>query len=117
MSDGVIKQALATVVAGRELSTEMARTAMDEIMDGAATAAQIGGLLAALRTKGESVDEIVGMVQSMREHATTVLLQVDAVDTCGTGGDGTGTFNISTAAALVAAGAGAPVAKHGNRAA
>jgi anthranilate phosphoribosyltransferase len=117
MTDGVISDALRTVVSGRDLDIDTARRAMDEIMDGVATPGQIGALLAALRTKGESIDEICGMVESMREHATTVVLDVDAVDTCGTGGDGAGTFNISTAAALVAAGAGAPVAKHGNRAA
>ena len=116
MTDGVLRHALETVTSGRDLDLATARCAMDEIMEGTATAAQIGALLAALRTKGETVDEICGMVESMRDHATTVRLPVDAVDTCGTGGDGVGTFNISTAAALVAAGAGAPVAKHGNRA-
>ncbi|MFN2582601.1 MAG: anthranilate phosphoribosyltransferase [Candidatus Dormibacteria bacterium] len=117
MTDGAISDALRTVVSGRDLDVDIARRAMDEIMDGTATPAQMGGLLAALRTKGESIDEICGMVESMRDHATTVHLEVDAVDTCGTGGDGAGTFNISTAAALVTAAAGAPVAKHGNRAA
>jgi len=112
-----MRDALATVVSGHDLDAATARAAMDEMMEGSATHAQIGALLAALRTKGETVDEICGMVESMRAHGTTVRLGVDAVDTCGTGGDGSGTFNISTAAALVAAGASAPVAKHGNRAA
>ena len=116
MTGGVITRALAEIVAGHDLDRDTARRAMDEIMVGAATPAQTGALLAALRTKGETVDEISGMVESMRDHATTVDLDVDAVDTCGTGGDGSNTFNISTAAALVVAGAGVPVAKHGNRA-
>jgi len=90
---------------------------MDTIMDGSATSAQIGALLAALRAKGETAEEITGMVESMRDHATPVTLPMDAVDTCGTGGDGAQTFNISSAAALVTAGAGCAVAKHGNRAA
>lgn len=115
--DQVMRTALHTVVSGGALDRETARRAMDAIMDGSATAAQIGALLAALRTRGETIDEICGMVDSMRAHATAVRLTRDAVDTCGTGGDGSSTFNISTAAALVAAGAGAPVAKHGNRAA
>jgi anthranilate phosphoribosyltransferase len=117
MTNGGVRVALRTVVSGGDLDREAARVAMDEIMDGAASPVQIAALLAALHTKGESVDEICGMVDSMRAHATKVQLQRDAVDTCGTGGDGSLTFNISTAAALVAAGAGAPVAKHGNRAA
>jgi anthranilate phosphoribosyltransferase len=115
--DQVMRTALHTVVSGADLDRATARCAMDTIMEGSATPAQIGALLAALRTKGETVDEICGMVDSMRAHATSVRLERDAVDTCGTGGDGSFTFNISTAAALVAAGAGAPVAKHGNRAA
>jgi anthranilate phosphoribosyltransferase len=115
--DTLLRDALDRVVRGGDLDVAMARGVMDRIMDGAATPAQIGALLAALRTKGETVDELAGMVMSMRDHATRVELSVEAVDTCGTGGDGTGTFNISTAAALVVAGAGCPVAKHGNRAA
>jgi anthranilate phosphoribosyltransferase len=119
MTDGdtLLRDALDRVVRGGDLDIETARGVMDRIMDGVATPAQIGGLLAALRTKGETVDELAGMAMSMRAHATRVELSVQAVDTCGTGGDGTGTFNISTAAAVVVAGAGCPVAKHGNRAA
>jgi len=112
-----VREALEAVVSGRDLDMSTARAVMDAMMEGAATPAQIGALIVALRMKGETVDEIAGMVESMRAHATVVSLSVDAVDTCGTGGDGAGTFNISTAAALVAAGAGCPVAKHGNRAA
>jgi anthranilate phosphoribosyltransferase len=115
-ADTLLRDALECVVRGGDLDIETARGVMDRIMDGAATPAQIGALLAALRTKGETADELAGMVMSMRDHATRVELSVEAVDTCGTGGDATGTFNISTAAALVAAGAGCPVAKHGNRA-
>jgi anthranilate phosphoribosyltransferase len=120
MTDGdtLLRDALDRVVRGGDLGIEMARGVMDRIMDGVATPVQIGALLAALRTKGETADELAGMVMSMRDHATHVDLGgIAAVDTCGTGGDGTGTFNISTAAALVVAGAGCPVAKHGNRAA
>lgn len=112
-----MRQALEAVVSGRNLDTATARTVMDTMIEGEATPAQIGALTVALRMKGETVDELAGMVESMRAHATVVPLSVDAVDTCGTGGDRAGTFNISTAAALVAAGAGCPVAKHGNRAA
>lgn len=119
MTDGdtLLRDALTRIVSGSDLDFATARAVMDRIMDGAATPAQIGALLAALRTKGESIDELAGMVMSMRDHATRVDLGVHAVDTCGTGGDSTGTFNISTAAAFVVAGAGCPVAKHGNRAA
>jgi len=116
MGEEVMRQALEVVVSGRGLDTASARAVMDTMMEGAATPAQVGALIAALRTKGETVDELAGMVESMRAHATFVPLSVDAVDTCGTGGDGAGTFNISTAAALVAAAAGCRVAKHGNRA-
>jgi anthranilate phosphoribosyltransferase len=117
MGEEMIRQALEAVVSGRNLDMEMARAVMDSMMEGEATPAQIGALTVALRMKGETVDEIAGMVESMRAHATVVPLSVEAVDSCGTGGDRAGTFNISTTAALVAAGAGCPVAKHGNRAA
>jgi anthranilate phosphoribosyltransferase len=117
MGEVVMRAALEAVVSGRDLDMSTGRAVMDAMMEGAATPAQIGALIVALRMKGETVDELAGMVESMRAHATVVSLSVDAVDTCGTGGDGAGTFNISTAAALVAAGAGCPVAKHGNRAA
>jgi len=112
-----MRQALEAVVTSRGLDAPTARAVMDAIMGGSASPAQVGALVAALRTKGETVDELAGMVESMRAHATPVPLPVNAVDTCGTGGDGARTFNISTAAALVAAGAGCPVAKHGGRAA
>jgi len=111
-----MRQALETVVSDRSLDVATARAVMDTMMEGEASPVLVAALVAALRTKGESVDELSGMVESMRAHATPVTLPVEAVDTCGTGGDGAGTFNISTAAALVAAGAGCPVAKHGNRA-
>ena len=129
--------ALNRVADGKDLDVASARAVMDEIMEGVATPAQMGGFLAALRVKGETVEELTGMVESMRHHALRVVLRAPAVDTCGTGGDRAGTFNISTAAALVVAGtggdgsgsvnvstcasfivagAGVPVAKHGNRA-
>ncbi|HEX3605120.1 MAG TPA: anthranilate phosphoribosyltransferase [Candidatus Dormibacteraeota bacterium] len=115
-TDTLLRDALERLVRGDHLDVETARAVMDRVMLGSATAAQIGAILAALRIRGETVDELTGMVMSMRDHAVRVELSVDAVDTCGTGGDGSGTFNISTAAALVVAGAGCPVAKHGNRA-
>jgi anthranilate phosphoribosyltransferase len=112
----VISDAIQTLIAGTDLTRDQAAAAMDELMSGEATAAQIGGFLVALRMKGETVGELIGLVSSMREHAVTFDAPAGAIDTCGTGGDGSGTFNISSAAALVARGAGAIVAKHGNRA-
>ncbi len=113
----MIQEAIQQLIAGRDLTREEAYKVMGQIMSGAATDAQIGGFLVALRCKGESVDEIAGCAQVMREKATRVHTSREPViDTCGTGGDGSGTFNISTTVAFVAAGAGLCVAKHGNRA-
>ena len=110
-------EAIELLLGGSTLSRDQARTVMDQIMAGEATPVQIAGVLIALRAKGETVEEMAGFVDSMRAHATPLQVPEDTIDTCGTGGDRAGTFNISTAAALVAAGAGIPVAKHGNRAA
>jgi anthranilate phosphoribosyltransferase len=108
---------LARLLDGHDLTRDEAREAMNTIMGGDATPAQIGGFLVALRLKGETADEIAGCAEAMRAHVLAVHPQrKDLVDTAGTGGDGGRTFNISTAAALVAAAAGAGVAKHGNRA-
>ena len=113
----MIQQALARLLDGHDLSREEAHGVMGSIMSGQATSAQIAGFLVALRAKGETADEIAGCAEAMREHALVVRPQRDdLVDTAGTGGDGAKTINISTAAALVAAAAGAGVAKHGNRA-
>ena len=113
----MIQQALAQLLDGRDLSREDARGVMNTIMEGEATQAQIGGFLVALRLKGETADEIAGCAEAMRDHVLPVRPQRDdLVDTAGTGGDGASTINISTAAAIVAAAAGAGVAKHGNRA-
>jgi anthranilate phosphoribosyltransferase len=112
-----VQRALARLLDGHDLTRTEARAVMNVVMEGEATPAQIGGLLVALRLKGETADEIAGCAEAMRAHALTVRPQRDdLVDTAGTGGDGARTINISTAAALVAAAAGAGVAKHGNRA-
>lgn len=110
-----MKDILKQVVEGRDLSREEAAGAMRIIMSGQATDAQIAGLLIALRLKGETVDEITGFATVMREVVSRVDAPDDVIDTCGTGGDSSFTFNISTTAALVAAGMGIKVAKHGNR--
>ncbi len=103
------------VVDGISLSESEMAECMREIMEGKASDAQIGSLLTALRMKGETVEEITGAAKIMREKATTIKAPEDVLDTCGTGGDMSGTFNISTTTAFVVAGAGVPVAKHGNR--
>ena len=113
----MIQQAIGRLLDGHDLDPAEARAAMDEIMSGEATPSQTAGFLIALRAKGESADEIAGCAEAMRAHVVPVTPdRDDLVDTAGTGGDGARTLNISTAAALVAAAAGAAVAKHGNRA-
>jgi len=118
----MIREAIAKVVTGVDLDENGMVAVMDEIMSGEATEAQIGAFITALRMKGETIDEIVGAVKVMREKATFVDTGVDTaggeilMDIVGTGGDGSGTFNVSTTTAFVVAGAGIPVAKHGNRA-
>jgi len=111
-----ITQALSKVVTREHLSTDEMKLVMQQIMTGQASDAQIGGFLVALRMKGESIDEITGAAQVMRELSTKVNVSGDyLVDTCGTGGDGANLFNVSTASAFVVAAAGGKVAKHGNR--
>src|SRR5580704_9765424 len=121
----MIHEAIEKIVAGEDLSRVEAEAAMEQILSGCSSDAQIAGLLTALRMKGETVDELVGFASAMRRHAARISPDDNSsassgngriiVDTCGTGGDATGTFNISTAAAFVVAGAGIRVAKHGNR--
>jgi anthranilate phosphoribosyltransferase len=112
----MIKEAIQKLVEGHSLSVAQAAQVMDEIMEGQVTPAQFGAFVTALRMKGETVEEIAGLARTMRAKAVRVNADGPVVDTCGTGGDGASTFNISTAAAFVAAGAGMKVAKHGNRA-
>jgi len=112
----VIKEAIETVVNGRSLTFEQSAAVMEEIMSGEATPAQFAALVTALRVKGETVDEIAGLASIMQDKATPIQVTPPVVDTCGTGGDGFCSFNISTTAAFIVAGAGLKVAKHGNRA-
>ena len=111
-----IKDAIARLVERADLSEAQAAACMEEMADGAASPSQVGAFLVALRMKGESVDEMAGLLRVMRERASAVVVHGPLLDTCGTGGDGSSSFNVSTCAAFVAAGAGARVAKHGNRA-
>ncbi|HAU32116.1 MAG TPA: anthranilate phosphoribosyltransferase [Desulfotomaculum sp.] len=112
----MIKEAIELLTAGKNLTESQSENIMEAIMEGQATPAQIAALLVSLRFKGETVEEITGFVKVMRKKATRINTKYPVVvDTCGTGGDGANTFNISTTAAFVIAGAGAPVAKHGNR--
>lgn len=111
-----IQDAIKTIVQGRDLDQDEAAAVMQQIMTGEATPAQVAAFLTALHLKGETDAEIAGMAEVMREKAVRVFHDSPVLDTCGTGGDSTNTFNISTTAAFVAAGSGATVAKHGNRA-
>ncbi len=111
-----LKPTIARLAAGETLTAQQAETAFDIIMSGEATPAQIGGLLMAMRLRGETVAEITGAVRAMRAHMTAIEAPAGAIDVCGTGGDGAGTLNVSSAASFVVAGCGVPVAKHGNRA-
>ena len=119
----MIREAIAHITTGATLKEDEAAAVMEEIMTGVATQAQMGAFLTALRLRpgGETVEEIAGLARIMREKAIQVHLAepvaARALDTCGTGGDGAGTFNVSTAAGILAAAAGASVAKHGNRSA
>jgi anthranilate phosphoribosyltransferase len=106
---------LRAAVEGRRLTADEARSAMDLVMEGKASPVQLSAFLAALRVRGEGPEEIAGFASSMRKHSVKIEAPAGAIDTCGTGGDGSCTLNVSTLAALVAAGAGAVVAKHGNR--
>ncbi|MCL6494970.1 MAG: anthranilate phosphoribosyltransferase, partial [Ignavibacterium sp.] len=112
----MLKKLIQKLVEGGSLTEEEAMGAMNCIMDGEATPAQIGSFITALRMKGETIEEITGCAKVMREKADRIAPKVEYyIDTCGTGGDGSNTFNISTAAAFVASAGGVPVAKHGNR--
>lgn len=111
----LLRHVFDTLTARRDLTIDEARSVFELILTGRLDPATIGGLLGALATKGECVDELVGAAQAMRASAVQIACNADCIDTCGTGGDGTSTFNVSTTAAIIAAAAGATVAKHGNR--
>src|SRR5215472_13989672 len=110
------KALIAKVANGTSLTREEAAVAFDRMMSGEATPSQMGGLLMALRVRGETVDEITGAVSAMRSKMLRVTAPPEAIDIVGTGGDASGSYNISTCASFIVAGAGVPVAKHGNRA-
>ncbi|MCW2959720.1 MAG: anthranilate phosphoribosyltransferase [Thermoleophilia bacterium] len=112
----IVHESLQRLLRNETLSRADARALMDTVMVGEVADAPFGAIFALLHARGETVDELAGLAEAMREHAVVVDAPADAIDTCGTGGDGADTFNISTCAAFVAAGAGATVAKHGNRA-
>src|SRR5919112_5837582 len=114
MAEGVLTDAIDRVADGQDLSADEAAAVLREIMEGRASEVQTAGFLVALRAKGETVDEVAGLARTMRELAVPVRVSGDIVDTAGTGG-GRSTFNVSTTAAFVAAGAGCRVAKHGGR--
>jgi len=116
MTDFTIKDAIARLVERHDLSEAEAARCMEEMASGATTPAQVGAFLVGLRMKGETVAEMAGMLRVLREKSSRVRIEGDLLDVCGTGGDGSGSFNVSTCAGFVAAGAGARVAKHGNRA-
>src|SRR5512140_780358 len=111
-----LKSIIGKVATGATLSRDEAASAFDSMMSGEATPSQMGGLLMALRVRGETVDEITGAVSAMRSKMLRVLAPAEAIDVVGTGGDASGSYNISTCAAFITAGAGVPIAKHGNRA-
>src|SRR3954463_2799872 len=111
-----LKSIIGKVATGASLSRDEAASAFDAMMSGEATPSQIGGLLMAMRVRGETVDEITGAVETIREKMLKVEAPEDAIDIVGTGGDASGSYNISTCAAFIAAGAGLKIAKHGNRA-
>src|SRR6266567_8654981 len=111
-----LKALIAKVASGAALTLEESAQAFDRMMSGEATPSQMGGLLMALRVRGETVDEITGAVSAMRAKMLRVKAPGNAVDVVGTGGDGSGSVNVSTCASFILAGAGVPVAKHGNRA-
>src|SRR3978361_1952831 len=111
-----LKPFIARLAAGETLSDDQAEAAVDIIMSGEATPAQIGALLMAMRLRGETVAEITGAVRAMRARMTAIQAPVGAIDVCGTGGDGAGTLHVASAVTFVVAGCGVPVAKHGNRA-
>lgn len=117
LAQALVREVLGRLATGQPMSEIQSEEVFDAVMSGAATPAQIGALLMALRVRGETVDEITGAARAMRSKALTITAPAGTIDTCGTGGDGSGTYNISTAVAFVVAACGVTVAKHGNRAA